>query len=140
MLNFIHTFVTNKIQLQKVKIAQDHIRKITINLKCCRVKYRSLLGSAGEAQRSCTDAADSLVRKEQTLNKAMKSCFLPHSSCFPPSYPITSGNEQGDLGSTYHVHQRIHHLSCHLNPWQCSASSTPRYYGVRDLLEKAEKP
>lgn len=77
----------------------------------------------------------------QTKQKvSLPSPLTPHPHAFRSLTPPFQGTNDGDLGSTYHVHQRIHHLSCHLNPWQCSASSTRRYYGVRDLLEKTKKP
>lgn len=51
LLNFTHTFAPNKIQLQKLKTAQDHFRYITqsetllINIRVCWV----MLGKLEEA-------------------------------------------------------------------------------------------
>lgn len=83
-----------------------------------------------------------VVRKEKTSKQKSLASFPAHPPAlhaFRSLTPPLQGRNDGDLGSTYHVHQRIHHLSCHLNPWQCSASSTRRYYGARDLLEKTKR-
>lgn len=87
------------------------------------------------------EAARHGLERKRLQSKKVSALFPAHPPPFMPSVltPPFQGRNDGDLGSTYHVHQRIHHLSCHLNPWQCSASSTRRYYGARDLLEKTKK-